>query len=101
MGEAYTLITPSLQEKKKKTLRQNICKILCLNITVLDTFFLYLEERGFLGRSSCKTELHFAKHIIQQENQLSRTQHNLLSHLKHARILEEIYNFLRMDVCGV
>lgn len=46
--------------------------------------FLYLEEGGSLGRCSCKTELQFAKHILQQENQLSRTEHNLLYCLTRA-----------------
>lgn len=61
-------------------------------ITVCISAFLYLEERGSLGRGSCKPELQFAKHILQQENQLGRTQQNLLSHLIHVRILEEMYN---------
>lgn len=48
---------------------------------------LYLEKRGFLGRSSSQTEVQFTKHVLQQEDQLSRAQTNLHSHLKHVRKL--------------
>ncbi len=69
-------------------------------IIVCNSAFLYLEERDSLGRGSCKTELQLAKHILQQENQLGRTQQNLLSHLNHVRILEVMHNILYVDVCG-
>lgn len=45
----------------------------------------YLEERGFLGRSGCEAELQFAEHVIEQEDQLSRTQQHLLLPLHSAR----------------
>lgn len=60
---------------------QSVCNLI---------FFLYLEERGSLGRASCKTELQFAKHILQQKDQLSGTQQDLLLHL-NVRILKELY----------
>lgn len=62
---------------------------------------LYLEEGGSLGRCSCKTELQFAKHILQQENQLSRTEHNLLYCLTRAiRDVEETLKSL-LAVIGI
>ena len=46
-------------------------------------YILYLYERGSLGRGSHKTELQFVKHILQQENKLSRAQQNFLTHLRN------------------
>lgn len=66
-----------------------------VNIKFL-SLFLDLEEWRSLGRGSGKTELQFAKHILQQEDQLGRTQQNLLSHLKYIRKMLSTHAFIHV-----
>lgn len=48
-----------------------------------------LQEGGSPGRASGEAELQLAQHVVQQEDELSRAQHNLLLYLDNHNITAE------------